>query len=271
MRSRLQMGVHMPADSPALSRFLSRLLRRSTLTRQEQNAILGLSGLADEYRGNYDIISPGETVDHCCLVAHGIAARYDQMADGKRQITAFHIEGDMCDLHSLACPTAAWGIIAMSRASVLKVPHVQLRRLIADYPAIALAFWRDSIADASILAKWVGNLGRRGAQARVAHLLCEMGLRMEMAGLGSREHFWLDVTQGNLADALGLTSVHINRTLQSLRATGLVRTQGRTIYVDDWARLAKLAEFDPAYLLVGRAPKLGLGDEQVPAVAYGTT
>lgn len=244
----------MSTDPTALPRFVSRLLRRSTLSREEQGAILGLSCFAQECRANYDLVSPGQTVDHSCLVARGLAARYDQMADGRRQITAFHIEGDMCDLHSLACPTAGWGIIAMARTTVLKVPHAELRHLVADYPAIALAFWRDSIADASILAKWVGNLGRRGAQARVAHLFCEMGLRMEVAGLGSREHFWLDVTQGNLADALGLTSVHINRTLQALRAKGLVRTQGRTIYIDDWARLADLAEFDPTYLLLGRGP-----------------
>lgn len=241
----------MPGHS-AISRFLNRLLRRSALGPEEQQAILSLSSEPEQFRLNSDIVSPGETVDHACLVARGLAARYDQMADGERQLNAFHIEGDMCDLHSVVCPTAAWGITALTTTTVLQVPHAELRKLVTTYPAIALAFWRDGTADASILAKWIGNLGRRDARARVAHLLCEIGLRMEAAGLATRDRFWFDVSQSNLADAVGLTSVHVNRTIQSLRRDGLIRTESRTIYVDDWSRLAGIAEFDADYLLLER-------------------
>lgn len=240
----------MPSNQAALSRFLDRLLRRSDLSQDEQDAILGLTSHATQFSANYDIVSPGETVDHACLIAHGLAARYDQMADGRRQLTAFHIEGDMCDLHSVVCSTAGWGILALATTTVLRVPHAEVRRLATTYPAIALAFWRDGTVDASILAKWVGNLGRRDARARLAHVICEMGLRMEMAGLGRRDHFWFDVSQSNLADAAGLTSVHVNRILQRLRTEGLIRTMSRTVYVDDWDRLTKVAEFDPDYLLL---------------------
>src|SRR5690348_2952148 len=147
----------MSSNQAALSHFLDRLLRRSTLNGEERGAILGLTSHAKQFRPNFDIVSPGETVDHSCLVAHGLAARYDQMADGQRQLNAFHIEGDMCDLHSVVCPVAAWGILAMTTTTVILVPHAELRMLVRDYPAIALAFWREATADASILAKWVGN------------------------------------------------------------------------------------------------------------------
>lgn len=241
----------MRSNHSGIPRFLDRLLRRSPLDSEEQQAILGLSSHAEQYRPNFDIVSVGETVDHSCLIVHGLAGRYDQMADGLRQLNAFHIDGDMCDLHSVVCPTAAWGIVALTTTTVLQVPHSQLRRLVADYPAIGLAFWRDGTTDASILAKWVGNLGRRDARSRVAHVTCEMGLRMEAAGVGTRQQFWFDISQSNLADAVGLTSVHVNRTLQTLRGEGLIRTHSRNIYVDDWPRLAEVAEFDPDYLLLG--------------------
>ena len=251
----------MNSNQAALSRFLSRLLRRSILNLEEREAILGLTSHAKQIRPNFDIVSPGETVDHSCLIAHGLAARYDQMADGQRQLNAFHIEGDMCDLHSVVCPTAAWGIMAMTATTVLLVPHEQLRKLVATYPAIALALWRDGTADASILAKWVGNLGRRDARARVAHLFCEMGVRMEMAGLATRNHFWFDVTQTNLADAVGLTAVHVNRMMQGLRSEGLIRTMSHNIYVDDWDSLADAAEFDPDYLLLGSGKMRDTGQQ----------
>jgi CRP-like cAMP-binding protein len=238
------------SNHSGLSGFLARLLIRSALSNEECEAVLRLPSPARHVRPNYDIIAPGQTVDHACLVTHGIVARYDQMRNGRRQITALHIAGDMCDLHSVVCPTAAWGLNAMTAVTIVNVPHRELRKLAVTYPNIALAFWRDSTADASILAKWVGNIGRRNARARMAHLLCEMALRVEKAGLGTRTSFWLEVTQQNLADALGLTAVHVNRTMQALRSEGLIHVESRTVNIVDWDRLCELAEFDPAYLLL---------------------
>ena len=162
-----------PSNHPGLSRFLTRLLHRSDLNSQEQQAILGLTSHAHQIRANYDIVAPGETVEHSCLIGHGMAARYDQMADGRRQINALYIPGDMSDLHSVVWPTAQWGIVALATTTVLYVPHRELRHLAEEYPAIAFAFWRDGTVDASILAKWVATVGRRDARSRLAHLLCE--------------------------------------------------------------------------------------------------
>lgn len=238
------------SNHSALSRFLDRLLTRSTLSTHEQQAILDLPSHAHQIRANWDIVSPGRTVEHACLLAHGLGARFDQMADGRRQITAIYVRGDMCDLHSVVAPTAAWGIAALSTTTVLHVPHRDLRELATAHPAIALAFWRDVTADASVLAKWVGNVGRRDARSRIAHLLCETGIRMEEADLGTRTCFPFEITQQQLADATGMTAVHVNRTMQALRGERVIQTDGRTIHVHDWDRLADIAEFDPAYLLL---------------------
>ena len=236
---------------PALQMFLRRLLRRSSLEPEEQQAILNVSYKVNQVRPRTDIVSPGETITQACLVGKGLAARFDQMRDGKRQIVAFHLPGDMCDLHSVVAPTAGWGIAALTASTVLHIPHADLRRLAVDFPAIGLAFWRDGTVDGSILAKWVGNLGRQDARARLAHVLCEIATRMHCAGLAdSRTCFTFDATQEQLADAVGLTAVHVNRTMQALRRDGLIETRGHTIDVKDWEGLAATAEFDPAYLLL---------------------
>jgi len=238
----------------ALQRFVTRLLLRSSLTPVEQDTILGLACRTAHISARHEIVSPGKAVDHACLVAKGLAARFDQMRGGQRQITAFHIVGDMCDLHSVVAPTPAWGIVALTATTVLFVPHARLRAMACTHPAIAMAFWRDGTVDASILAKWIGNIGRQDARARLAHLICEFGTRSELAGIGSRTSFALDATQEQLADALGLTSVHVNRTLQRLRSEGVVSTRGHAVDVLDWERLADIAEFDPTYLLVNQGP-----------------
>ena len=242
------------SNHSALARFLDRLLLRSRLSEGEQQAILKLPSHAFQAPAHRDIVAPGQRVDHACLVVDGLAGRVDQMRDGQRQITALHIPGDMCDLHSVMAPTAAWGIAALTTTTVLHIPHRDLRALATSHPAIALAFWRDTTADASVLAKWLGNIGRRDARARLAHLLCEIGIRMEQAGLGTRRSYSLPMTQHHLADALGLTAVHVNRMFQTLRADALLQTEQRMVHIEDWDRLATIAEFDPMFLLLGDAP-----------------
>lgn len=242
-------------QGPALSLFLQRLLRRSDLTGEEQQAILHLTGTDDNCRPHEDIVRPGERVESACLVAKGLVARYDQQLDGRRQITSFYIAGDMCDLHSVVAPKASWSITAISEARVIRVPHRQLGKLCVDDPGLALAFWRDCTVDASIFAKWVGNLGRKSAKERITHLFCEMGLRMEAAGLGTRQAFELRVTQEQLGEATGLTAVHVNRTLQEIRTQGLVAVDRGHIQIPDWNVLAAIAEFDPSYLMLEGAAK----------------
>lgn len=235
---------------PALEKFVARLRRRSPLNQREQQALLQLPYRVIQVHARTDIVSPGKLVNHASLVARGLVARYDQLRDGKRQITSFHIPGDMCDLLSLMAPIPAWGMTALPATTVLLVPHSALGRLALEYPQIGLAFWRDTTADATVLAKWLVNLGRHDARGRLAHLLCEMGVRMEAAGLGTATSFTLGATQEQLADALGLTPVHVNRMMQGLRHEGLLEVRSQHVQVLDWSQLVRVAEFEPAYLLL---------------------
>lgn len=238
------------ATSAALKLFLSRLLSRSLLSDDEQKAVLRLRTRRADYSANRDIVSPAQTVDHACLVAGGVVARFDQMHDGRRQITSFFLSGDMCDLHSVVAPKATWSMTALSHATVLQIPHDDLRRVALEYPALAFAFWRDCTVDSSILAKWVGNLGRKNSLGRISHVLCEVALRMENADLGSRCLFQLPISQEQLADAGGMTAVHVNRTLQELRRRNLIRFKSGVVEIVDWDAIVELSDFDPAYLML---------------------
>lgn len=233
----------------ALQAFLNRLTRLSSLAAEEQAAILALAddGLVEPSSG--DLVRPGQTVDHAILVAEGVLARYDLMRTGARQITAFHIPGDVSDLQSVVAPVTGWGVAALGPVRTVRLPHRALRRLATRYPAIALAFWRDTTLDASILAKGMANIGRKTSHGRLAHLFCEFGLRMERAGRGSRNVYPLPVTQEQLGDAVGLTGVHVNRTLRALRDEGLVSFSQQRVAISDWDRLAAAADFDSLYLL----------------------
>lgn len=238
----------------ALGRFLKRLLRRSPLTGDEQAAVLGLSAHAVQVAASRDIIVPGQETGSACLVVDGMVARFDQMRGGHRQTTALYIAGDMCDLHSVVSPVAGWGLQAVATTTILRILHADLRGLAAKHPGIAFAFWRDAVADASVLAKWISNVGRRDARSRLAHLLCELGVRSEHAGIGSRTDFPLPMTQNQLADALGITSVHVNRTLRALRQNELVTAGSRRVRVERWDELAAIAEFDSRFLLLEQRP-----------------
>ncbi|MET0247820.1 MAG: Crp/Fnr family transcriptional regulator [Sphingomonas sp.] len=236
------------STSEALDRFISRVSRRSPLSDDEAAALLALPATIQRARGNADIVSPGELVEQSCLVVDGMLGRFVQMVDGRRQITAMYVAGDMCDLHSVVVPRADGALQALSNVVVLRIPHDDLRRIAKRYPAIVEAFWRDCVVDASIQSVWMANMGRLDAKARMAHLLCEIGTRLEHAGVGKRDRFAFEATQSHLADALGLTPVHVNRTLQDLRSTGFVAIGNRRVEISDWAALAAIAGFDPAYL-----------------------
>jgi CRP-like cAMP-binding protein len=232
---------------PNLDRFLARLTSRSLLSDRERQAILDLPAHAAQVQANCDFIALGECVEHACLVVDGVVGRFGQNAEGARQITSMHIAGDMPDLHSVVQPHSSSGFQALCTSTIVRVPHVSLRLAAGRFPAIAEAFWRDCMVEASILSEWVVNVGRRGARARTAHLLCEMGSRYG-ARQANAALFPLHITQAHLSDALGLTTVHVNRTLKALRDEHLVTFRSHMVHIPDWDRLAAVGDFDSAYL-----------------------
>ena len=238
-----------------LQLFLNRLTRRSRLTAEEAAAILNLPTKASQVATNRDFVRVGDEVDHACLVVEGLVGRFGQNADGGRQITSLHIPGDMADLHSVVQPCAASALQALTTTTILRVPHIALRAVAARYPAVAEALWRDCMVDAAILSEWVVNVGRRDSRARAAHLLCEMAVRYEEIGFVRGEEFPFPATQTHIADALGLTPVHVNRTLMHLRGEGLIELGRTTVLIRDWDELARLGDFDPRYLELEDAPE----------------
>jgi CRP-like cAMP-binding protein len=239
----------MPQPSrPQLHSFVERLTSRSVLTPAEQQAILNLPGHAMQVQANRDFVPMGRRVDHACLIVAGIVGRFDQNGDGARQITAMHIAGDMCDLHSVVQPVPTSALQALSVATVLRVPHDAIRSAAARHPALAEALWRDCMVDASILSEWVVNVGRRDARTRVAHILCEMATRLGADTSTNDVQFALPITQTQLGEATALTAVHVNRTLQYLRAERLVEWRQRVVRMPRWDALVRVAEFDPTYL-----------------------
>jgi CRP-like cAMP-binding protein len=234
----------------SLQLFVARLQSRSELTCDEVSALVALKGQISQVAAHIDFVRAGDPVDHACLVVEGLVGRFGQNTDGSRQITCFYIPGDMADLPSVVSPKVPWGLSALARTTILRVPHDDLRRLAATHPGIAEAFWRDCVADGSIATEWVVNVGRRDAISRVAHLLCEMAIRSERAGLGNRLAFPLPLTQTDLGDATGLTSVHINRTLMELKRRSAVEHQSGKVTVHDWEQLTRIGDFDAGFMLL---------------------
>lgn len=244
------------ADRLDLRRFLDRLLRRSVLTGVEQDAILDLPCHFAQVKANRDFVGLREDVDHASLIVDGLVGRFDQNSDGVRQITAIHIPGDMANLHSVVQPQATSALQALSLATILRVPHDAIRAITAQLPAIAEALWRDCMVDAAILSQWVVNVGRRDAQTRIAHLLCEMATRLGERGDRQSFSFPFAVTQFQIADATGLTSVHVNRVLKALRENGLAHVAKGETKVFDWAGLVAVGDFNRNYLQDNESPKL---------------
>lgn len=240
---------------PNLQLFIDRLTRRSVLTREEQQAVLDLPGEAAQVQTNRDFVRPAERVDHACLIVAGMVGRFDQNAEGKRQITAIYIPGDMADLQSVVQPDPSWALQALWTATILRIPHLAIRAAAARYPALAEAFWRDSMVDSATLAQWVVNVGRRDAKKRVVHLLCELATRIGVVPKNDDVELGLPINQAQLADATALTPVHVNRTLQSLRADGLLQWHRGVLRIPNWTAFVAAGEFDSRYLQMHIRPE----------------
>ncbi|MGF7147302.1 CRP-like cAMP-binding protein [Sphingomonas zeicaulis] len=240
--------MNVPKHLPALNLWLERLLMRSPLTEEEQSAIRGLPCEIAEVGAHRDFIRLGETRNHVCLIAEGLVGRFAQTLDGGRQIFALHIPGDVADIYSLLVPNVGAGLQALSHAMIVIIPHRALWALIARYPRVGYALWRDCIVDASILSTWVLNLGCRTGGARLAHLLCELAVRYALIGQARGMRYDMLATQHHLAECTGMTSVHLNRMMMDLRSRELVRTQSRGVEILDWEGLVDAAGFDPHYL-----------------------
>ncbi len=168
--------------SDGIAEFLRRLVLRSPLSAEEQRAVMHLSGQRRVIDTRRDIVTPGRNVEHACLVVTGLAGRFDLDTEGRRQITAFYLPGDMCDLHSLPSPHTGWGICALVPMTILRIPHAQLRALVSRYNTLALALWRDSVVDASILAKWLAIFAHKPRRLASRTCYAKWALEWKLSG-----------------------------------------------------------------------------------------
>ncbi len=224
----------------------------AVLSDEEKQALLDLPLTVKVFEADSDIVRDGDRPTECCLVLSGFVCRYKILPEGKRQIMGFYIPGDIPDLQSLHLNVMDHSISALVTSSIALIPHESLRHLLERHPGLAAALWRDTLIDAAMFREWMIGMGRRSAYQRIAHLLCELQVRLKAVGLAVRNGYDLPVTQNELGDALGLSTVHVNRVLQDLRSEGLIVLHGGTLHIPDLEELQAAGDFDPSYLHLKR-------------------
>ena len=214
-----------------------------------------LDSIAVQFRevgADQDLVREGDRPTQCILLVEGFAARYRTLSDGRRQILSFHVPGDFMDLQSYTLTRLDHSVGTLAVSRIALVPHTAITELLA-YPNLVRLLWHDTQVDSSISREWIVNVGRRTAYQRVAHILCELVTRMEAVGLAQDGICDLPLTQAELADATGLSTVHVNRVIQELRRENLITLRSRTFSALDWPGLKAAAEFDATYLQLDRA------------------
>ena len=238
-----------PAELHPEHNVLIRKLRSiSPLTDDEKQCLATLPFSTRSVGADQDIVREGDRPSECCLVVEGFLCRYKLTNKGKRQIFSFHLPGDIPDLQSLHLKVMDHSLMTLTPSQLAFIPHDSLTRVMHRCPRVADLLWRDTLIDAAVFREWMMGMGRRLAPARVAHVLCEVLVRMRAVGLTKGDACELPITQAELGDALGLSTVHVNRSLQELRGKGLITLRGSILTVENWEGLKKAGAFDPTYL-----------------------
>src|SRR3954447_19691810 len=195
-----------------------------------------------------DLVREGDKPNGVFLVMDGIACRHKHRANGGRQILAYLVPGDLCDLDVALLDQMDHTITTLSACKVVRIAPEAVANLLEHHPAVARALRMPTLVDEATLREWLVNVGCRSALERVAHLFCELLVRLRAVGRATKDSYALPITQADLADTTGLSNVHVNRTLQELRGEGLITLRAGSLTVLDWDRLKEAGEFEPAYL-----------------------
>lgn len=194
------------------------------------------------------LIEEGDRPDQVFLLVEGWACRSKVLPDGQRQIMAYLVPGDLCDIHIFILKQMDHSISLLSDAKVAVISKEKMLAVLDEHPAVTKALWWSTLTDEAVLREWLVNMGQRDAYHRLAHLVAELWLRLRAVGLTNDGSFDLPLTQVDLGDTLGLTAVHVNRVLQSLRADGLIEMARGHLHIPDVRRLMAVSEFEPNYL-----------------------
>ena len=236
-----------------LALMVRKLEIHTPLQPEDREALLSLPHTLKTYEPSSYLVREGEAPDQCAVLLSGFAFRQKLTGEGMRQIVSMHIPGDALDFQHLFLDIADHNVQTLTRADVATIPRNALRNLARSRSAIGNAIFVRTLVEGSISREWVLNVGRRDARSRLAHLLCEFAVRLDVLGLSGDQGYELPMSQEQLGDALGLTAVHVNRTIKSLEADGLITRNRRRISFPRWDALRDLADFSTRYLHLAHA------------------
>jgi CRP-like cAMP-binding protein len=221
----------------------------------ERNLLKQAISTGRDFAIGKDLVSAGSRPTYSTLLVEGLAARYKVLEDGGRQFTSLQVPGDFVDLHAFLLKTMDHGIIALSSCRVLFADHNRLRKITETAPHLTRLLWLDTLVDGAIHREWIVAMGRRSKISHLAHLICELYVRLKVVNRTTGLSFRLPITQTELADVLGLSVVHMNRIVGELRKLGAITWADQSLTIVDWERLQEIAEFDPTYLSMVRDPR----------------
>jgi len=228
---------------------LRKLRARDDISAEEEAAIRAAAASdVKAVPADTTIIEMGEELSVSTLLLEGLMCRYKDLKNGQRQISELHVPGDFVDLHSFTLKRLDHSIMALTPCRLTTVPHDKLAAITAEHPHLTRVYWFQTNLDAAVHREWELSLGRRTALSKVASLFCELRVRLGIVGLTEGDEYGLPLTQTDLAECLGLTQIHVNRTLRELREKNLVEFRNGRVKIRDLSSLAEVAEFDPAYL-----------------------
>lgn len=233
------------------ARKLENFVRLST---EERQALERIVQPTRRLGAREDVIRDGERPRHVNIVLEGWACRYKQLEDGRRQVISIFLPGDLCDPHVFVLRRMDHSLGTLTPVVLAEASETAIREISQQHPRLAEALWWEMLVSAAIQREWTVSLGQRLATERLGHLFCELFMRLRAVGMTSDTSCEFPITQADLGDAMGLSTVHINRTLKELRASGLIRLRGRQLTIPDLPALQAASLFDPSYLHYERAP-----------------
>lgn len=231
---------------------LKKLRQRTEISSEEERAIRNSVAETRKLPADMVAIHSGERLNSSLMLLDGWMARSKDLQSGERQVTELHVAGDFADLHAYTLKCLEHDVLTMSDCTVAVLPHDRLKEIFERHPRLARIYWFVTNVDAAIHREWALSLGQRSAISRMALLFCELHARLEAVGRTNGKGYQFPLTQRELAECLGLTVVHANRTLQELRRRGLVELENRHLTIRDRRGLEGVAEFDPAYLYLDK-------------------
>lgn len=231
-----------------LELLVRKLGRHCSLDKEDQAAILALPHTVRRVEAGRHLVREGDVPTHCCLVGSGFAIRHKIVGDGRRQIVNIHVPGDMADLQNAVLSVADHNVQSLTTMDAVFILRQAIVALGFSRPSVGKAIWLETVIEGAIAREAIANIGRRDSRTRIAHLLCEFACRLEAAGQGEICNYELPMTQEQIADTVGLTAVHVNRTLKGLDADGLTTRTKRSVVINDWKKLAEVGDFRSIYL-----------------------